>query len=278
MAARLIEPGRHPDLQRRDGRDARRRPANAAEEQGITNVEFKQLQLEWIDLPAASVDVILCRWGGDAHRRSRRGAARVPPCAQAGRPSGAAVWDVREEKPLGDDSGWGAERASDTRSHRPGPHPACLRWLLPAQLRELLEGTGFMRSTSRRCRSHWQWASVLDGSVRPRDRSHNFATVWAGLSDEERQRLRLASPLTRSLNKDETGAFGASRKRLAAAAPRPERRPPRPRRRDRGGRPNSCRCKAVTKLGGLFCRAFHAGRGGARLVVCEFEFPSSRYW
>ena len=34
-----------------------------AAEQGVTNVEFKQLQLEWIDMEAASVDVILCRWG-----------------------------------------------------------------------------------------------------------------------------------------------------------------------------------------------------------------------
>ena len=29
----------------------------------ITNVEFQQLSLEWIDLPAADVDAALCRWG-----------------------------------------------------------------------------------------------------------------------------------------------------------------------------------------------------------------------
>src|ERR1700733_9993675 len=34
-----------------------------AEELGVTNVEFKRLQLEWIDLPTASLDVVLCRWG-----------------------------------------------------------------------------------------------------------------------------------------------------------------------------------------------------------------------
>ena len=26
-------------------------------------LEFKQLELEWIDLPTASVDAVLCRWG-----------------------------------------------------------------------------------------------------------------------------------------------------------------------------------------------------------------------
>src|SRR5947208_12168159 len=30
---------------------------------GVSHVEFKQLQLEWIDLPTASVDAVLCRWG-----------------------------------------------------------------------------------------------------------------------------------------------------------------------------------------------------------------------
>jgi len=38
---------------------ARRRAA----ELGISNVEFKVLNAEWIDLPLASVDVVLCRWG-----------------------------------------------------------------------------------------------------------------------------------------------------------------------------------------------------------------------
>ena len=30
---------------------------------GATNVEFKVLNAEWIDLPVASVDAVLCRWG-----------------------------------------------------------------------------------------------------------------------------------------------------------------------------------------------------------------------
>jgi len=30
---------------------------------GLSNVEFKVLNAEWIDLPVASVDAVLCRWG-----------------------------------------------------------------------------------------------------------------------------------------------------------------------------------------------------------------------
>jgi SAM-dependent methyltransferase len=34
-----------------------------AAELGVENVEFRRLELEWIDLPTADVDAILCRWG-----------------------------------------------------------------------------------------------------------------------------------------------------------------------------------------------------------------------
>ncbi len=66
---------------------------------GLTNVEFKQLQLEWIDLPTASVDAVLCRWGfmlivdpatamGEARRVLRPG-GRIA----------LAVWDQPGENP-----------------------------------------------------------------------------------------------------------------------------------------------------------------------------------
>ena len=34
-----------------------------AEEVGATNVEIRPMEAEWIDLPTASVDAVLCRWG-----------------------------------------------------------------------------------------------------------------------------------------------------------------------------------------------------------------------
>ena len=72
--------------------------ARAAELE-LSNIEFQTLNAEWIDLPLASVDVVLCRWGfmlmadpGAALTETRR----------VLRPSGRlalAVWDAIEHNP-----------------------------------------------------------------------------------------------------------------------------------------------------------------------------------
>jgi ubiquinone/menaquinone biosynthesis C-methylase UbiE len=79
LAAELIAPGGG-TLISSDGAEAMLSHARErAQQLGVTNVEFKPLELEWIDLPAASVDKAVCRWGymfaldkGAALRETRR--------------------------------------------------------------------------------------------------------------------------------------------------------------------------------------------------------------
>jgi SAM-dependent methyltransferase len=78
LAAELVRPGG--SVLVTDGAEAmvqaaRRRIA----EVGATNVEARRMDAEWIDLPAASVDAVICRWGymlladpGAALRETRR--------------------------------------------------------------------------------------------------------------------------------------------------------------------------------------------------------------
>jgi len=62
LAAELIAPGG--TLVSSDSSEAMVDQARArAAELGITNVEFATLDAEWIDLPTASIDGVLCRWG-----------------------------------------------------------------------------------------------------------------------------------------------------------------------------------------------------------------------
>jgi len=70
-----------------------------AEEVGATNVELRTMQAEWIDLPAASVDAVICRFGymllldpEAALRETRR-------VLKPGGRVALAVWDDLERNP-----------------------------------------------------------------------------------------------------------------------------------------------------------------------------------
>ncbi len=70
-----------------------------AQELGLSNVEFQVLGAEWIDLPLASVDAVLCRWG---YMLMADPAAALAETRRVLRPGGRvalAVWDAIEHNP-----------------------------------------------------------------------------------------------------------------------------------------------------------------------------------
>ena len=70
-----------------------------AAELGLHNVEFQVINAEWIDLPVASVDVVLCRWG---YMLMADPAAAVRDARRVLRSGGRialAVWDNIEHNP-----------------------------------------------------------------------------------------------------------------------------------------------------------------------------------
>lgn len=115
--------------------------ARAAELE-LSNVEFQTLNAEWIDLPLASVDVVLCRWGYMLMADPR---AALTETRRVLRPRGRAalaVWDVIEHNP------WGQlptlELAERGLVQRPAPGtPGPFALASSARLRELLAEAGF---------------------------------------------------------------------------------------------------------------------------------------
>lgn len=174
--------------------------AGRARDLGVTNVEFKQIELEWIDLPTASVDAVLCRWGlmfavdpGAALQEVRR-------VLRPGGNIAVAVWDVPAENP------WATvtTRALVELGHVAAPDPDAPGMFAladPDRLTNLLEDAGFLDvfvDSVELTRSDPSLGSYFDETL---DISRAFADEWGRLSvgdrDEVRARIEaLAAPFT----------------------------------------------------------------------------------
>src|SRR4051794_24164293 len=99
IAAELIQPGG--TLVSSDGAEAMVELARTrAREAGIDDgIEFRVLELEWIDLPTASVDAALCRWGIMLTVDPEAAAREVRRVLRAGGRAAFAVWDRPELNP-----------------------------------------------------------------------------------------------------------------------------------------------------------------------------------
>ena len=141
MAAELVRPGG-----RLTSSDASAGMVEVAREraaaQEIDNADFKQLQLEWIDLETASADAVLCRWG--LMFASDPGAA-LQEIRRVLRPGGRvalAVWDGPMHNP------WAAlpTLALIELGHVEPPDPSAPGMFALAdreRLRDLIDSAGF---------------------------------------------------------------------------------------------------------------------------------------
>jgi SAM-dependent methyltransferase len=98
MAAELVAPGG--TLICSDGAEAMLAVARErAVAQGIHNVEFRLLELEWIDLPTAAVDAVLCRWGIMLVVDPEAAAREIRRVLRPGGRAAIAVWDDPARNP-----------------------------------------------------------------------------------------------------------------------------------------------------------------------------------
>ncbi len=107
------------------------------------DVRFKQIDAESIDLPAGSVDVVLCRWG---FMLIADPGAALRECRRVLRPGGRlslAAWAGPEENP------WSAVMARimvqrGLAERTPPGQPGQFAWAEPGLIRERLQEAGFV--------------------------------------------------------------------------------------------------------------------------------------
>ena len=205
MAAELITPGG--TLICSDGAEgmlevARRRAAA----QHISNVEFRQLELEWIDMATASVDGVLCRWGIMLIADPESAAREIRRVLRPGGRAALAVWDTPESNP------WATipREALIELGHLEPPDPA-----MPNQFSlagdgvfgEVLGGAGFLEVKVAAVAMRRAFDSVDRYLLETVDMSPALGATTTALSDSERAEIRdrvaeLARPFT-----DEDGSI-----------------------------------------------------------------------
>jgi ubiquinone/menaquinone biosynthesis C-methylase UbiE len=160
-----------------------------ARELGIGNVEFKRLELEWIDLPTASVDAILCRWGlmltldpGAAAQEARR-------VLRPGGRIAVAVWDKAPRNPWA--TIWTQALIELGHASPPDPNAPGMFALASAdRLAELFEGAGFLEVRVEAIEFDRVYEDVDAYVEETLDLSPNFSGTFGSMSGREQARVR----------------------------------------------------------------------------------------
>ena len=188
MAAELVAPGGLAIIT--DGAEAMVELARArAQELGIRNVEIRAMEAEWIDLPAASVDAVISRWG---YMLLADPEAALRETRRVLRPGGRvalAAWDTGERNP------WltriGAVMVERGLMQREAPDtPGPLAFAAPGRIEALLDAAGFddievgavdLEFHASSLDAWWEHAVQTSGRI---------AALVAGLSPAEHYELR----------------------------------------------------------------------------------------
>jgi SAM-dependent methyltransferase len=113
-----------------------------AEELGITNVEFRTIDAEWIDLPTAQLDGVLARWGYMLLADPEAGLRETRRVLRPGGRVALAAWTPPADNP------WTAVAMQEVRAMAGLPEPDLdapnlFAFRDPERIRALLQETGF---------------------------------------------------------------------------------------------------------------------------------------
>jgi ubiquinone/menaquinone biosynthesis C-methylase UbiE len=175
---------------------------------GLTNVEYRELDAESIDLEDDSVDGVVCRWGymlmadpGAALKETRR-------LLRDGGPLAFAVWRTPDRNP------WAAVPGMTLvqRGHMPPPEPGAPGIFAmgePGRIRELVTGAGFDEPELEEIAFEFRYADFDDAWDALVRIAGPLARVINALPDDERQATRAAIEENVAPYRDAEGSYTA---------------------------------------------------------------------
>ena len=153
-----------------------------AAEMGISNVEFVRLELEWIDLPTAEVDAVLCRWGLMLVLDPEAAAREIRRVLRPGGHLAVAVWDQSDANPWATVPHQVMVKLGLVSSPPPGS-PGMFALAAPGQLGELLETAGFVDPLVEAVEIERSYPDVEAFVEETLDLSQSFRAPFAALDD-----------------------------------------------------------------------------------------------
>jgi SAM-dependent methyltransferase len=188
LAAQLVAPGGSVLIT--DGSDNMVAAAREhAEEVGATNVELRSMQAEWIDLPTASVDGVICRFG---YMLLLDPEAALRETRRVLRPGGHvafAAWAAPEENPQ---VTLAPKTLLDLGLMQPSPpdEPGPFAFAEPGHVEELLDVAGFDDAVVETVDLNFHYPTSDDVFETLADISPSGSLVLAELSPADRSRFR----------------------------------------------------------------------------------------
>jgi ubiquinone/menaquinone biosynthesis C-methylase UbiE len=179
-----------------------------SEARGLTNVDYRELDAENMDLEDDSVDGVVCRWGYMLMADPAAALKETRRVLRSGSPLAFAVWATPDRNP------WAAVPAMTLvqRGHMPVPEPGAPGIFAmgdPNRIRELVTGAGFGEPELEEIAFEYRYADfddLWDALIRL---AGPLARAIAALPDDEREATRAAIEANVEPFRNQDGSYTA---------------------------------------------------------------------